>query len=148
MTKLAPRRVERLAEHKLTARHSLAMRARRSVCSDDVDFTWAKEEPAHVLAIAAWYEYARESKPLIERVNALRKAKMFTSDDDVDVETIKEHCTRHLLIIPLLQLRLLVCCKDFPTKPFRRAKWNIETKSMLNSKFFGTDGPVALPWTA
>src|SRR5581483_344762 len=26
--------------------------------------------------------------------------------------------------------------------------WNIETKSMLNSKFFGTDGPVALPWTA
>jgi len=124
------------------------MRGKRSFLGDDVDFIWAKQRPAYVLAIAAWYEYARESKPLVERVNALRKAKMFTSVEDADVAVIKQHCTRHLLIIPLLQLRLLVCCEDFPTRPFHRAKWNTQTKHIVSSKFFGTDGPVALPWTA
>jgi len=98
--------------------------------------------------MAAWFVDTRESKPFIARVNALRKAKMFASGDDADLATIKEHCTRHLLIISVLELRLLVCCKDFPTKPFRHARWNSETKPMLNSKSFGTDGPVALPWTA
>ena len=83
------------------------MRAKRSLSRGDVDFEWVKKEPAHVLALAAWYEYARESKPLIERVNALRRAKLFASADDADLGIIKAHCTQHLSIIPLYQIYIL-----------------------------------------
>ncbi len=123
------------------------MRARRPLSSEDVDFRWTTKVPAHLLPIVAWYEYARESKPLIERVMELRRAKLFCSSGR-NKKIIQEHCTQHLLVIPLYRLRLLVCCKDFPKEPFRRAGGNAETKPMLNNKFFGTDSPVALPWTA
>jgi hypothetical protein len=123
------------------------MRARRPLSINDVDFKWVKKVPPHVVAMAAWYEYARESKPLIERVNVLRKAKMFASEGGADVATIKEHCTQHLAIIPLRQVQLLVCCKDFPAKPIIRANFNTIAAFMLDDELFGTDGPVALPWT-
>lgn len=122
------------------------MSVKGSLSKDDVDFEWTKKEPAHVPAKAAWYEYARESKPLIERVMKLRRAKMFCSEGRND-KIIREHCTRHLQIISLPQVRLLVCCEDFPIKPFIRAKWDSDTKPMLSDELFGTDGPVAFPWT-
>jgi hypothetical protein len=124
------------------------MTSKRRLSTDDVDIVpWAKQQAPHIHALAAWYEYARESEVLIKRVKALRRAKMFCSEGRND-EVIRKHCTQHLQIISLLQVRLLVCCKNFPTKPFIRAKLNSDTVPMLDNELFGTDGPVALPWTA
>ncbi len=121
------------------------MSVKRSLSKDDVDFEWAKDVPPHVHALAAWYEYARESQVLIERVIQLRRAKMFCSKGSND-KIIREHCTQHLRIIPLPQVRLLVCCEDFPARSFIRAKENANIEPMFNNELFGTDGPVALPW--
>jgi hypothetical protein len=101
--------------------------------------------PPHVHALAAWYEYARESQLLRGRVKALRQARMFRSG--ASDEAIIRLVTPHSRIISILQIRLLVCCEDFPIEPFIRAKWNSDTRPMLDNELFGTDGPVALPWT-
>src|SRR4051812_17718786 len=106
------------------------MTAPRRFSKTDVDFEWAKKAPPHVVAIAAWYEYARESEVLIGRVNALRHAKMFESDDG-DLEIIREHATKHLAVIPLQQLRVLVCSPEFPSKPFSKIDQDGEVRFIL-----------------
>src|SRR5436305_229629 len=99
------------------------MIAKRRLSTDDVDFAWAKGVQPHVQAMAAWFEYARDSQRLVERVKALRQAKMFCSEGSDDA-VIRRLITPHLRIISLPQIRLLVCSEDFPSKPFVRAKWN------------------------
>jgi hypothetical protein len=121
------------------------MNAKRRLSKGYVDFAWAKEEPPHVLAMAAWYEYARESEALIERVNALREAKMFVSEDG-DLEVIREHCHKHLAVISVQQIYILVCTQEFPSKPFSRVRRDGDMRFTFKTGRFGTDGPVALPW--
>ena len=125
------------------------MSLKRPLPKGEVDFRWAKDTKPHTHALAAWYEYARESAVLIRRVKALRRANMFSSEErERNEEAIREHVTKHLRIISMEQIRLLVCCEDFPAKPFARANWYSDTKYMLNNRIFGLDGPVVLPWTA
>jgi hypothetical protein len=131
-----PRRKAKTSRPSIRVRRDMELLAR---CPpQNCDFAYVRDLPKHLQRMAAFWEYARESKELRDLAESLRKA--LSSDQDVS-----EIRNRYSNILELEEIGLIIASTYFPAFSFNE-QLKLGLPSALHTSYqFGISGIICLP---
>jgi hypothetical protein len=110
----------------------------------DTDFRYLSDLSADHRRLAIFYEYARESAELREIVLAMKRDRVFDSNEWDCASELGQKLAKIELVLPLDHLFVLYDCAGFPQKPFRDARHDLEILKHIHS--FGIQSVNWIPW--